>query len=670
MAELVYDIDVNVRKALTGLDKLQRNVKKTNKAVEKSNKVFSKFKGILTTTAVVGFGMLIKKSLDAADALGKVANKTGFSIDALQELRYAAELAGMSTLQLDTSLQRFSRRVGEAGNGTGVLAKDLEALGIEFKNQDGSMRDINSVFMDYMGAIDGATNEQEKLRLAVAAFDMEGAQMVNMLQDGVSGFASWRAEASKLGIVLDQNVIDKATESNDAWLKVKKQFQAIAIIASAELAPAITKISKDLSNLLKDKDSVKALADSFKTLGDAIVWTWEHMDNLLTALQAYMVSHAAIKIMMKTGIFITFAKTVIAAKNAMQLFGSVLVGLRMLFVPLLTLIGTWGAIAAAIWGAYEAITYFIGASNDLTKDGDKLKQFNIDLDKTHSIMGRFKDVKLGDIKPNLNPSDADKASLEFLRELVKEPIKADTTEIKELRKDMEDLEGVIDPSIVLWKEYNKQVANVVKALGKGVINKSKATEFVQYLQDEFEASLNALEGFGDEVEAQADQAKTWAQGWQEAFKEYKESAFDAANNAKTIFNSVTQNMEDAIYNFAQTGKMNFKSFAQSVINDMLRIQSKKLAANIMGSAGSSLSNLFSGYFATGGVIPAGRYGVVGESGPEIVNGPANVSRAGGSNVTYNINAVDAPSFQSLLAQDPAFLFALTEQGRETLPSFS
>ena len=36
---------------------------------------------------------------------------------------------------------------------------------------------------------------------------------------------------------------------------------------------------------------------------------------------------------------------------------------------------------------------------------------------------------------------------------------------------------------------------------------------------------------------------------------------------------------------------------------------------------------------------------------------------GGGNVTYNINAVDARSFQSLLASDPGALHAIAERGR-------
>ena len=83
--------------------------------------------------------------------------------------------------------------------------------------------------------------------------------------------------------------------------------------------------------------------------------------------------------------------------------------------------------------------------------------------------------------------------------------------------------------------------------------------------------------------------------------------------------------------------------------------------------GFSFSNPFknfAGFFAKGGMIPAGQFGVAGEAGPELISGPASVtpmSGMGGS-VTYNINAVDASSFRSLLAQDPEFVHRVVQRG--------
>jgi phage-related minor tail protein len=86
------------------------------------------------------------------------------------------------------------------------------------------------------------------------------------------------------------------------------------------------------------------------------------------------------------------------------------------------------------------------------------------------------------------------------------------------------------------------------------------------------------------------------------------------------------------------------------------------------SIGSSIGDLFGGFFANGGTLGAGKWGIAGENGPELISGPANITPMGGNtSVTYNINAVDARSFQQLLAQNPQFVYAVTEQGRKSIP---
>jgi lambda family phage tail tape measure protein len=86
----------------------------------------------------------------------------------------------------------------------------------------------------------------------------------------------------------------------------------------------------------------------------------------------------------------------------------------------------------------------------------------------------------------------------------------------------------------------------------------------------------------------------------------------------------------------------------------------------LDSITSGIGDFFGGFFANGGNIPSGKFGVVGERGPEFIGGPASITpMAGSANVTYNINAVDARSFQALLASDPSFIYALTEQGRKS-----
>ena len=180
----------------------------------------------------------------------------------------------------------------------------------------------------------------------------------------------------------------------------------------------------------------------------------------------------------------------------------------------------------------------------------------------------------------------------------------------------------------------------------------------------------------EEQRRQTEEAQnTFARGWKDAFEEYSKNANNAAKNAGDIFNKVTRGMEDVIVDFAKTGKFEFKDFVSSVLEDLLRIQLRQTFSSIFGGGGDSggggnfFSDLFAGFFANGGLIPSGKFGVVGEAGPELISGPAQVTPlTGGSNVTYNINAVDASSFKQLVARDPGFIHAVAQKGANKIPT--
>jgi hypothetical protein len=90
-------------------------------------------------------------------------------------------------------------------------------------------------------------------------------------------------------------------------------------------------------------------------------------------------------------------------------------------------------------------------------------------------------------------------------------------------------------------------------------------------------------------------------------------------------------------------------------------------SSFFGDIASTLGSLFGGFFAGGGTLGAGKFGIAGENGPEMISGPATITPMGGStNVTYNINAVDAASFKSMIAADPSFIHAVAQQGGRSL----
>ena len=180
-----------------------------------------------------------------------------------------------------------------------------------------------------------------------------------------------------------------------------------------------------------------------------------------------------------------------------------------------------------------------------------------------------------------------------------------------------------------------------------------------------------------------EESRTFETGWKNAFESYTDNATNAAKNAESIFAKATKGMEDAIVNFAKTGKFEWKGFVSSILEEMLRQQVRQNIASIFGATGLGGGGAAGGNgggfnlgsllgFASGGIIPTNAPVIVGERGPELLMGAAGrqvVPNAslGGTNVTYNISAVDALSFRQLVARDPGFIHAVASAGGKSVP---
>lgn len=128
-------------------------------------------------------------------------------------------------------------------------------------------------------------------------------------------------------------------------------------------------------------------------------------------------------------------------------------------------------------------------------------------------------------------------------------------------------------------------------------------------------------------------------GFKQFSAEYIENATNAAQNIKDVLTKAFKGAEDAFIEFTKTGKLNFRDLANSIIEDLLRIQFRKTMAGILGGldsildsgsgsaqqSGSSgigafLGKTFAGLFADGGYIPPGQWGIAGEAGAEAIYG--------------------------------------------------
>jgi hypothetical protein len=193
--------------------------------------------------------------------------------------------------------------------------------------------------------------------------------------------------------------------------------------------------------------------------------------------------------------------------------------------------------------------------------------------------------------------------------------------------------------------------------------------------------LAYLKGVKERIDAEKgatksayEQQNSFTSGWKEAFARYQDDATNAAKQAQSAFNLFSKGFEDVLVNLVTGSKTSFKEIANTLIAEFVRIQAKKLFANLFSGEGTS--SIFAAIMgkASGGPVNGMTPYLVGEQGPELFvpRGAGTIipngQMGGGAAVTYNINAVDAASFRQMLAREPEFLYAVTEKGRSSVPA--
>ena len=223
--------------------------------------------GAAATAAAGAVALFTKSNVNALDTLGKTASKLGVNVEFLQQMRFAAEQTGIETRTLDMGLQRFIRRVAEAAKGTGEAKGALQQLGIEFKNADGSARDIQDILFDVADGLANTSSEGERVRLAFKFFDSEGVALVNTLKGGSAELKKFFNEAENLGILISSDTTKKAEAFNDQLNIIKRQFTAITQNLVGAFLPVLQDVSKDLTTFLTD---TKKEVGGFDKLGQNI----------------------------------------------------------------------------------------------------------------------------------------------------------------------------------------------------------------------------------------------------------------------------------------------------------------------------------------------------------------------------------------------------------------
>ncbi|WP_454258615.1 phage tail protein [Pseudoxanthomonas mexicana] len=211
--------------------------------------------------SLAGLAAMVKSAIDTGDALDEMSQRVGVSVETLSVWKPAAEQSGVSGESFEKGLRKLSTTMLDAATGSQEAARNFAAVGVAFKNQDGTLRGTDQVLLDLAERFKAMPDGAEKTALAVQLFGKAGAELIPFLNQGRDGINELSAEMQALGVQMSGETAAQAGEFNDALDKLKLASTSIGNQIIASLLPALNDMAGGMVESAKEGGTLRVILD-------------------------------------------------------------------------------------------------------------------------------------------------------------------------------------------------------------------------------------------------------------------------------------------------------------------------------------------------------------------------------------------------------------------------
>lgn len=217
---------------------------------------------IVAAAGIIAVVESLKRAHEAtefAEKIEETAKRLHQTTDALQEYRYAVFKAGGTEEGADEALGGFSETLGKAEEGLKRSLKAFTQLGFT-PAQVKSFKDTDDALQQVIERL--AKVKDNAIRDAlIGQFGLGG--MKALIIDGVDRMRQLRAEAEKIGIVMDSGMVKRGAEANKEFTTLSKVIDVQLKSAFIDLAPILTGLLSLAAGIARQ---VADIVDSFRSI--------------------------------------------------------------------------------------------------------------------------------------------------------------------------------------------------------------------------------------------------------------------------------------------------------------------------------------------------------------------------------------------------------------------
>lgn len=279
LGQLTLDLVAKTGGFTGPMDRASRRTKKQmsdmGKQVEAAANKIALLSVTAASAAATGIAAMTRAGLENVDQQAKLARQLDSTIGGLRGLQLAANDAGVETGVINSAMERFSARLGEAMRGTGQAREALDRLGLSAAELAGTDVDERvALIADRVQELGLSGAETSDL---LRQFGIRNREITNLLRQGGGAIRDARQEVEDYGLAI--SAVDAAAieAANDAMSRAGLLTESIRNSLAVELAPIILEIASRFNEAAREAgglgqvvhDSVRTAIEIVARLADA-----------------------------------------------------------------------------------------------------------------------------------------------------------------------------------------------------------------------------------------------------------------------------------------------------------------------------------------------------------------------------------------------------------------
>lgn len=354
----------NVKKDLKEVDsmakKLEKSLVKTGRNITRMGKNLS---GKLTAPILGIAGsltVLSQKTGEYADKMLDLEQVTGLSVENLQKFELISREAGVSFDGLMGTISKFQSRLPQIIEGKGRAAEAMKMLGVNAKDTNGNIKDINKLFPELLGALNGIEDITLRNATAQQIFGRSMNDLAPVLSMSADDLERIGMEAENMGTILDKDALNAANNFRISVEKLQAQFTGVFRVLATKFIPVLNDTIVPLI-----KDTVVPIILGFgNAVGKVLGWfnSFSPEAKKITVVILGIVAAVGPALMI-------FGKFVIAMKALVPLL--ILAKKGMLLLNAAMAANPVGAVITLIMGLVAAVTLLYNENEEFREQFDE-----------------------------------------------------------------------------------------------------------------------------------------------------------------------------------------------------------------------------------------------------------------------------------------------------------